>query len=902
MRKYEKKQCAGVLKTMEEAHKEIAKLIEKKEYDKVDVLLEECQQAAVAVGETIEKSEGEGTEAVSKLENYCEYLYEIHESLGNGSELNAHKIEKQLQKIANAAQAGINALPERIEVVFFPYKAAMWDSLESIWMAADADPNCDAYVVPIPYYDKNPDGTFAREHYEIDMYPEDVPVVRYTDYSHEEHHPDMIFVHNPYDEHNYVTSVHPAYFSYRLKEHTDCLVYVPYYATAGNMSEAQSILPSYFVFDYIIVQSPQFVGFFDKRVPREKLLPLGSPKFDKVIRLCENPPEPPAEWKKKMEGKRVFFYNTSINGCLEDTNAFLKKVAYVFSVFKGREDVCLLWRPHPLLESTIDSLRPEVKAEFLRLKESFINENIGILDETADIEKTIAICDAYIGDAGTSVTSLFGVVGKPMYILNNFLHEAPGEDDWLAWTGFPVRGDRNTKYCITMGNRLFVDRDGNRNYRYLCDLSDEYTGGGYYSQALEVDGKIVVFPNNAEHFLIIDPDTLSRERIEIEHKLDRDGAFSWSFNVFPGTNMDTYYIMPNRYPNMISFNVKTSHIEYYKDEAFDEEFSVYENHLQERIIAVRMLYLNDGEVFLSEMTESLSCKIEGTEKGFTAPDGSEHTYYSIRYPEIKGISLRGPKLLCFDVTGRRLRAIQLETKEVEEREIGLDGIYISVLRDVINPNVLWFLPYSGTKLCKWTLSSDRFEHVDVNIEGLKSYRRPQRYECEELYFNNGVFHEDKLILSPNWGNKFIEVDVNSHEIKEWIPPFDFTIEDKNDYWKNWGIGSIFRDSYDHSCKFYYSPEHILYDVDLEDKTATPIDTTFDKDDIYKLAAGFHRDSQWMPYVCFEDVFNSLDDIALGSIHGSVFEKERQIEAYCTINASPDGSCGDKVYHHLKSLQ
>ena len=27
--------------------------------------------------------------------------------------------------------------------------------LESVWQAADSDPYCDAYVIPIPYYDKN---------------------------------------------------------------------------------------------------------------------------------------------------------------------------------------------------------------------------------------------------------------------------------------------------------------------------------------------------------------------------------------------------------------------------------------------------------------------------------------------------------------------------------------------------------------------------------------------------------------------------------------------------------------------------------------------------------------------------------------------------------------------------
>lgn len=35
------------------------------------------------------------------------------------------------------------------KVVFMPYKASMWDSLESVWMAADKDERCEALVVPI---------------------------------------------------------------------------------------------------------------------------------------------------------------------------------------------------------------------------------------------------------------------------------------------------------------------------------------------------------------------------------------------------------------------------------------------------------------------------------------------------------------------------------------------------------------------------------------------------------------------------------------------------------------------------------------------------------------------------------------------------------------------------------
>ena len=158
-------------------------------------------------------------------------------------------------------------------------------------------------MIPIPYFDRNSDGTFSKFHYEAEEYPDYVPVVNYVGFNLEEHHPDMIFIHNPYDEYNYVTSVHPDHYSKRLKAFTDCLIYVPYYATSGKMSEGQSLCSAYIYADYIVVQSKAIIDQFDPQIPREKFLPLGSPKFDRVIRFCQNPPEASEEWKKKMEGK-----------------------------------------------------------------------------------------------------------------------------------------------------------------------------------------------------------------------------------------------------------------------------------------------------------------------------------------------------------------------------------------------------------------------------------------------------------------------------------------------------------------------------------------------------------------------------------------------------------------------
>lgn len=77
------------------------------------------------------------------------------------------------------------------------------------------------------------------------------------------------------------------------------------------------------------------------------------------------------------------------------------------------------------MESTFQSARKEYKPRYDALKDRFIREKIGIYDDTPDIANTIALCNAYVGDAGTSVTSLFGMAGKPQFILDNHIAGAP---------------------------------------------------------------------------------------------------------------------------------------------------------------------------------------------------------------------------------------------------------------------------------------------------------------------------------------------------------------------------------------------------------------------------------------------------------------------------------------------
>ena len=279
-------------------------------------------------------------------------------------------------------------------------------------------------MIPIPYYDRNPDGSFREEHYEGELFPEDVTVTYYDEYDFGLRMPDVIFIHNPYDDGNFVTSVHPYFYSKNLKNFTEKLVYVPYFIQNGEGIDEDYATPSAVLYaDYIIAQTEKeredYIRHCSKRYPgvnfKEKVLALGSPKIDKARSVNRENVKVPEEWLERIEGKKVILYNTSLNGLLKAGDEYLEKMKDVFALFQNREDAVLLWRPHPLMESTLLSMRPVLYAQYMELKNWFQKDKIGIYDDTADMYPAIGISDAYYGD-WSSLVWLYRETGKPVMI------------------------------------------------------------------------------------------------------------------------------------------------------------------------------------------------------------------------------------------------------------------------------------------------------------------------------------------------------------------------------------------------------------------------------------------------------------------------------------------------------
>jgi hypothetical protein len=322
--------------------------------------------------------------------------------------------------VAHALIGQLRTLRERLlsdddliyTVVFMPYHASMWDCLHSIWAAADADPRVEAIVVPIPYTDRTPNGDAGDWHVHLTDLPPEVPVTPYSEFDLKGTHPDVLYVHNPYDANNRVTSVAPQFYSTALRPHTDLLVYVPYYVSGAAPGEHLYRSPSFELFDKVIVQSEEIDQAVIQTWTSNKVVPLGSPKFDYVRTTGA---AVPAEWQAQADGRTILLQLTSLGTLLNGPGEVVRKLNEVLDLVEASEDLILWWRPHPLERATITSMVPQVAAAYAAYTDRATHSGRVIVDTSFDLQRAIHNADAYFGH-WSSVTELFGFTGKPMVI------------------------------------------------------------------------------------------------------------------------------------------------------------------------------------------------------------------------------------------------------------------------------------------------------------------------------------------------------------------------------------------------------------------------------------------------------------------------------------------------------
>lgn len=417
-----------LLELLKEAQTEIGQAIERQDISAALELLGNCQDVAIGIGNAIEESLGEGFVTVGILEEYCEQVYAVYEKLAAGESFGDDQTIGKLDIILHRIEESVqNDVRERKEVLFLPYKASLWDGFESVWKAAKEDPDCDVYVIPIPWYEKNPNRSLGKMHYEGSLFPPNVPVTDYNSYDFELRRPTAVFIQSPYDEDNYVTSVHPFFYAKNLKQYTDELIYIPPFVTDEiEVTDERSVFNmSYYVTvpgvvhaDKVIVQSEkmreryievltEFAGEETRKIWEGKVLGHGSPKADMDQTVAkEQGLQIPKEWEKYMTGqdgnrKKVILMFTSVATLMRNGEQTLTKLKDVFRIFQeNAERVTLLWQIDPNCQTVIKEAKPELYKEYQKLTEQYQKEDLGIYDDSGNQDRAAMLCDAYYGDRG----------------------------------------------------------------------------------------------------------------------------------------------------------------------------------------------------------------------------------------------------------------------------------------------------------------------------------------------------------------------------------------------------------------------------------------------------------------------------------------------------------------------
>lgn len=877
MRKQQQKQILDIIATLYEANAEIKRLFLCGELSAVLQLLGDCQEGAVQIGNYIEILEGEGTKTVALLEEYHESLFCFGERIETIDAGFVKRLQKQLLRIENSVRSELS--PDRIEVAFFPYKASMWDSLESIWLAAKEDPKCDAYVVPIPYFDRLPNGGLGQMRYEGSMYPDGIPVVDWRTYDLEERRPDVIFIHNPYDEGNLVTSVHPDYYSNKLKGFTELLCYVPYFVVSDDVQEHFVRCSGVLNADRVFLQSEKvrntyvrvFKEFEKKNrcsgrfgIAETKFVALGSPKFDRVLNSKREECNLPGDWTKLTEARKVILYNTSVGALLQGGEQYLKKLRHVLDTFLSRSDVALWWRPHPLSEATYQSMRPHLLAEYEQIVEDYRHSGWGIYDDTPDLHRALTMSDALIGD-GSSIMALYNVTGKPVMLLDAALADGADNDereeflhsDIINFMATP-QGDAEWGFSASC-NALYKISIENATAEYIASVPDEKNVAGLYRAPIRLGNKLFLAPSSAHDWVFYDISTGEWTKMAVPADClpaaDRNGAPGSVFSDV--VYCDGYLlIIPGDRGVFAKYDIESGEITYYS-----EWFKKFQPCITN---IARGLFVGlcgiDGKLFLCSPQCNVVTELE--------PDRMSFKYHRVGAAENQYCGITYIDDTFWLIKDRASGQEPWQDGLVEwhpESEKSIEHNSLPIVQDenrkgrgikTLIPlgTSLYLLPYQSNDIIKYDTVSNQSEIVKLTPEYNYFARKSKLYTWSKNIAFNGVT-KNKIVPYP-WKKTIFEKSTILAQM-----PYDYSLMKLDlmtgEYTvQKWNVTG---------AEKQLARKHVIPGKQRWDTALYGLD-------------------------CF------LDDIVSGALPTVEFER---LQYYCGLITNADGTSGNKIHEYVK---
>ena len=411
-------------------------------YEDIITYLSELQNNIVSFGTLTESIKGEDCNTVKLLEQYLEVIYKVAKYVqkfdeGISYEESAENKYAECDEgvkdtFASISEAIDSEIVNRRSVLFLPVKAKHFSSMRMAYEMEAATPDTDVYVMPLPYYYKEYDGSFKDEmHIDTEEFIKaNIPVTDYSRFDLSLLCPEKIYINSAYDEYNMAVSVDTRFYARNVKKYTEKLIYIPYfklmefdranYPCWYNM-QYYCTVPGVVMADKVYVQSENtrkvYIDKLNEWVGDEKYTEIWEQKID----VYDDGFEEHSEDELRDAGsKKTIVWFVSAGSLAEFGDKYIEK-AYrnldVFALSKDKLKVLLI--SEPFLDEMIKTYSDELYKKWTGFIDEFNRSGIGEVVSQVEDQSVEALlkANAYYGDP-SYICKDFILMKKPVMLQN----------------------------------------------------------------------------------------------------------------------------------------------------------------------------------------------------------------------------------------------------------------------------------------------------------------------------------------------------------------------------------------------------------------------------------------------------------------------------------------------------
>lgn len=411
-------------------------------YEDIITYLSELQNNIVSFGTLTESIKGEDCNTVKLLEQYLEVIYKVAKYVqkfdeGISYEASAESKyaecdEEVKDTFASISDAIDSEIVNRRSVLFLPVKAKHFSSMRMAYEMETATPDTDVYVMPLPYYYKEYDGSFKDEmHIDTEEFIKaNIPVTDYSRFDLSLLCPEKIYINSAYDEYNMAVSVDTRFYARNVKKYTEKLIYIPYfklmefdranYPCWYNM-QYYCTVPGVVMADKVYVQSENtrkvYIDKLNEWVGDEKYTEIWEQKIDVYDESCEEHSE---DELRDAGSEKTIVWFVSAGSLAEFGDKYIEK-AYrnldVFALTKDKLKVLLI--SEPFLDEMIKTYSDELYKKWTGFIDEFNRSGIGEVVSQVEEKSVEALlkANAYYGDP-SYICKDFIAMKKPVMLQN----------------------------------------------------------------------------------------------------------------------------------------------------------------------------------------------------------------------------------------------------------------------------------------------------------------------------------------------------------------------------------------------------------------------------------------------------------------------------------------------------